>query len=123
MRIIVFQFVLDRRLFDFARPLPAAEPVFRLWRRFVGPVAFSRATRSPRDTHVRSAAAVRKPGGETYTNPLSGLPVKSIGRTYRPRTTASNSSSGTRTIRSRPTMPQHIRPRYRKARPPNILRV
>ena len=66
--------------------------------------------------------AVRKPGGDTYTNPLSGLPVKSMGRTYRRRMTASNSSSGIRTIRSLPTMPQHIRPRQRKARPPNILR-
>ena len=43
---------------------------------------------------------MRKPGGETYTNPLSGLPVKSMGRTCRPRMTASNSSSGIRTIRS-----------------------
>ena len=77
-----------------ARRRPAAEPVFRLGRRFVGPVAFSSATRSPRDSHVRSAAAVRKTGGETYTNPLSGLPVKSIGRTCRLRMTASNSSSG-----------------------------
>ena len=66
--------------YGIARRRPAAEPVFRLGRRFVGPVAFSSATRSPRDNHVRSAAAVRKPGGETYTNPLSGLPVKSIGR-------------------------------------------
>src|SRR5712691_7777450 len=122
MRIVVFQSVLDRRLFEIARPLPAAEPVFRLGRRLVGSVAFSSATRSPRDNHVRSAAAVRKPRGEMYTNPLSGLPVKSIGRTCRLRTTALNSSSGTRTIRSRPTIPQHIRPRYRKARPPNILR-
>src|SRR6266849_11144561 len=102
MRIVVFQSVLDRRLFEIARPLPAAEPVFRLGRRFVGSVAFFLATRSPRETHVRSAAAVRKPGGETYTNPLSGFPVKSIGRTYRPRMTASNSSSGIRIIRSRP---------------------
>ena len=81
MRIIVFLFALDRRPFDFARPLPAAELVVPLCRRFVGSVAFSLATRSPRDTHVRSAAPVRKPGGETYTNPLSGLPVKSLGRT------------------------------------------
>jgi glycine/D-amino acid oxidase-like deaminating enzyme len=105
-----------------ARRWPAAQAIFRLGRRLVCPVAFSSATRSPRDNHVRRAAAVRKPGGETYTNPLSGLPVKSIGRTCRLRTTALNSSSGTRTIRSFPTIPQHIRPRYRKASPPNILR-
>ena len=36
--------------------------------------------------------------------------------------TASNSSSGIRTVRSRPTIPLHIRPRKRNARPPNILR-
>ena len=88
--------------YGIARRWPTAEPVFRLGRRFVGPVAFSSATRSPRDTHVRSAAAVRKPGGETYPNPLSGWPVKSIGRTCRPPMTASNSSSGTRSLRPQP---------------------
>ena len=65
--------------YGIARRWPAAEPVVRIRRRFAGPVALSSATHSPRDNHVRSAAAVRKPGGETYTNPLSGLPVKSIG--------------------------------------------
>ena len=109
-------------VYGVARRRPAAESVFRLGRRFVGSVAFSSATRSPRDSHVRSAAAVRTPGGETYTNPLSGLPVKSICRTCLPRITTSNSLSGIRTIRSPPTMPQHIRPRHRNARPPNILR-
>ena len=39
-----------------ARRWPAAEPVFGLRRRFDGPVAFSSATRSPRDNHVRRAA-------------------------------------------------------------------
>lgn len=65
---------------------------------------------------------MRNPGGDTYTNPVSGLPVKFIGLTWRFLNRASNSSIGTRTIKSLPTMPQHIRPRQRNARPPNILR-
>jgi hypothetical protein len=33
--------------------------------------------------HSRSEPSVARPRGDTYTNPRSGLPVKSMGRTAR----------------------------------------
>jgi hypothetical protein len=53
----------------------------RTERCLTGSAAFVSATCSPRNSQVRNAASVRKPAGETYTNPFTGLPVKSIGRT------------------------------------------
>src|SRR5712671_2121019 len=54
--------------------------------------------------------------------PLSGRPVKSIGRACFSDRALSYSSRPTRTMRSRPTMPQHMWPVTRNARPPNIFR-
>src|SRR6266853_4759680 len=56
--------------------------------RFCGPDLLVRcrdnveANSTPRPTHLNNACLLLKPGGATYTKPVSGLPVKSICRAW-----------------------------------------
>jgi len=77
--------------------------------------------RNPRSSQLSRSAAVLYPPGATYTNPRSGRPVKSIGRTCRCFITRVTSSAITRTTRSVPVTPQHMRPPHRNVKPPNIF--
>jgi len=76
--------------------------------------------RNPRSSQLSRSAAVLYPPGATYTNPRSGRPVKSIGRTCRCFITRVTSSAITRTTRSVPVTP-HMRPPHRNVKPPNIF--
>jgi hypothetical protein len=77
---------------------------------------------SARSIHARRLASSSIPRGSTYTNPLSGRPVKSIGRTWGRRKASASFAAPIRAINVSPTTPTNMFPSRRNAIPPNMRR-